>query len=250
MELDAFTVALEILNFLVLLWILKRFLYKPIKAAIAQRQRVLEQGLKDAQTREQAAAALEREHTRQLEQWQTEKAQQQVELQQALARERDIAMAKIRDAADAEKRRLDTLRQQECDQIESQLRRQATQTALQLSQRLLERLASEALDELLANLLQQDLQTLPAEEREALQHSLQQQQGNVIVVSAHPLTATAQQVLQQTLTDCLQQSVILELQLEPALISGVRISIGARILHANLADELAFFQRGLNHDGA
>ena len=39
-----------------------------------------------------------------------------------------------------------------------------------------------------------------------------------------------------------------QLQRDPTLISGVRINIGAHVLHANLADELAFFQRSLNHD--
>ena len=95
----------------------------------------------------------------------------------------------------------------------------------------------------------EDLQALPADERTALQESLQRQQGNVIVTSAHPLSAAAEQTLQSALTAALQQPVQLETQLDPALLSGVRINIGALVLHANLADELAFFQRSLNHDG-
>ena len=37
MELDWSTFALEIINFLALLWILKRFLYRPILAVVAER---------------------------------------------------------------------------------------------------------------------------------------------------------------------------------------------------------------------
>ena len=37
MQIDWTTLVLEIINFLVLVWILKRFLYKPVMEAIAAR---------------------------------------------------------------------------------------------------------------------------------------------------------------------------------------------------------------------
>ena len=248
MELDPLSIALEILNFLVLLWLLKRFLYKPVRAAIAQRQLTLEQGLKDAQLRELQAAAKEREYARLQEDWQAEQARQQAQLQQQLANERDIALEKIRTAAAAEQKRLETLQAQECDQREQSLQKQAVQSALQLTTRLLQRVASESLDRLLLNMLREDLAHLEDEERAALQDSLRNQQGVIIAACAHPLDAGVEEELQTALSDTLGQPVTLETQLEPALLSGVRLNIGARVLHANLADELAFFARNLNHD--
>lgn len=248
MELDPLSIVLEILNFLVLLWLLKRFLYKPVRAAIAQRQLTLEQGLKEAQLREQQAAAKEREYARLLEDWQTERARQQAQLQQQLANERDIALEKIRAAAVAEQKRLEILQAQECDQREQLLQKQAVQSALRLATRLLQRLASESLDRLLLNMLREDLAQLEDEERAALQESLRNQQGVIIVACAHPLDPGVEAELQTALSDILGQPVTLETQLEPTLLSGVRLSIGARVLHANLADELAFFARNLNHD--
>ena len=38
MGLDTTTFVLEIVNFLILLWLLNRFLYRPVQAAIARRQ--------------------------------------------------------------------------------------------------------------------------------------------------------------------------------------------------------------------
>ena len=40
MQLNWSTFVLEIINFLILVWVLKRFLYKPVLAAIAQRCRL------------------------------------------------------------------------------------------------------------------------------------------------------------------------------------------------------------------
>ncbi|WP_054775053.1 hypothetical protein [Methylogaea oryzae] len=42
MELDWSTIALEIVNFLILVWLLKRLLYKPVQDIIAQRRAAIE----------------------------------------------------------------------------------------------------------------------------------------------------------------------------------------------------------------
>ena len=49
MEFDGTTFALEIINFLVLVWLVQHFLYQPGTAAIAQRQAGIEKILADAQ---------------------------------------------------------------------------------------------------------------------------------------------------------------------------------------------------------
>lgn len=247
MELDPLTIVLEIINFLVLLWLLKRFLYKPIKNAIAQRQAVLEQGLKDAEEKAKQAEALSQQHQHELEQWEQEKARQQTELQQQLVKEREQAMSKVRAAAEAEEQRLSVLRQQAQSQLQQQMQHQAAQSALQLTGRMLERLAGAKLDEQLIAMLQQDLQTLPEEEKHALTQSLHQHKGKVQLSSAHDVSNAALESLKETLSKVLEQDILLDIQVSPDLISGVRINIGAHVLHANLADELTFFKRSLNH---
>lgn len=246
MTLDPLTFILEILNFLVLLWLLQRFLYKPIKAAIAQRQLVLEQGLRDAQLRERAATAREQEYQSNLEQWEVEKVRQQAELQQSLMQEREKTLVKVREAADAEKTRLQTLSKQDFDAQEQHSREQAVKTALHLTRRMLDRLAGKELDQMLLHVMAEDLPRLTETEVDEIRSSLAQQKGKVTVASAHPLTEGQLQGLQQALSRLLNQDVHCETTLEPELISGVRVSIGARVLHANLGDELAFFQLGLN----
>ena len=48
MQIDWTTLVLEIINFLVLVWILKRFLYRPVMEAIAARQQRVEGKLAEA----------------------------------------------------------------------------------------------------------------------------------------------------------------------------------------------------------
>ncbi|MDB5337253.1 MAG: synthase chain [Planctomycetaceae bacterium] len=60
MLLDGFTVGAQLVNFLLLVWLLKRFLYRPILDAIATREQRIAAQLQDAE-QQKAAARLERE---------------------------------------------------------------------------------------------------------------------------------------------------------------------------------------------
>ena len=48
MQIDWLTVAAQIINFLVLIWLLQRFLYRPITNAMARREARIEERLSDA----------------------------------------------------------------------------------------------------------------------------------------------------------------------------------------------------------
>ena len=55
MQIDWFTFAAQVVNFLVLVWLMKRFLYGPILAAIAEREATIQASIESAVAREQAA---------------------------------------------------------------------------------------------------------------------------------------------------------------------------------------------------
>ncbi|MEQ8493043.1 MAG: F0F1 ATP synthase subunit B, partial [Gammaproteobacteria bacterium] len=56
MLIDWFTVAAQAINFLVLVWLLKRYLYRPILAAVDAREARVMARLTEAQLREREAA--------------------------------------------------------------------------------------------------------------------------------------------------------------------------------------------------
>lgn len=47
---DPYLVGAEIVNFLIILYVLKRFLYKPVFSMLKKREEMIKQGLKDAKT--------------------------------------------------------------------------------------------------------------------------------------------------------------------------------------------------------
>src|ERR1700731_259064 len=106
MLIDWFTVLAQALNFLILVWLFKRFLYKPVLAAIDAREKNIAAKLGDAAALETKAQA-EREDLRQRS--------------EALNRERGDLLHKATDEANVERQRLIELARQDSQLLRSKL---------------------------------------------------------------------------------------------------------------------------------
>ncbi|MDD2462624.1 MAG: F0F1 ATP synthase subunit delta [Desulfobulbus sp.] len=250
MTIDPFTFALEIVNFLVLLWLLHRFLYRPIQQAIADRKQVLNQEMMRATQREEEAGVLKAQYERSLANWEEERARKQDELRQTLAKEEERALDKERQAAASERVRLQTLAKQDYANQQRQAQAQAAQAALHLTGKMLKRLAGRELDQAILHILLEDLAQLPAAERNVLQRAFARRHEAVAVVSAREISPEQQQKLQEHLARVLESDIDCIFTLDSALLSGYRLAIGDQLLHVNLSDELAFFSKSLSHEAA
>ncbi|MEY4717648.1 MAG: hypothetical protein RL563_266, partial [Pseudomonadota bacterium] len=71
---------------------------------------------------------------------------------------------------------------------------------------------------------------------------------NLAIVSAHPLTQNHVEALITALRILTNSDLSPSVHEDDNLIAGLRITLGEYQLHANLADELAFFQRQPAHE--
>ena len=95
MEFDWTTFILEIINFLILIWILKRFLYQPVLEVIDRRRAGIEKTLADAQRIEAEASRVKQLNEQQLAEWEEEKKAAKAQLMAELATIRDSKMAAL-----------------------------------------------------------------------------------------------------------------------------------------------------------
>jgi F-type H+-transporting ATPase subunit b len=238
-ELNWSTFVLEILNFLVLVWILKRFLYKPVLEVIARRRAGIEKQLADARALHDDAEALQ--------------ARYQVELADA-AQERQRARTQLTSEVEAERaRRLAALQSELAQarekaaaaeaQRQADAQHRAEETALnqaaRFASRLLEQVASPELEERLVERVLADLSQLSEERVAALRNGWGQALAAPVVTSAFPLTDTQRQQLQQSLSTLTGVSAPARFEQDPELLAGVRVAVGAWVLSGNLRDELS-----------
>lgn len=241
MEFDWTTFALEIANFLVLVWILQRFLYKPVTNAIAARKAAIEKTLADARMVEATAQSLKQQYENRMANWEDEKAQAQAQLVKELEAER----VRLKDALQAslkqERERDRALEQRRAMEFQRRLEEGAVAEGGRFAARLLSRVACAELEEQIRGLLIEDLPHLGDGELQSLRAACQDADAKMKITSRYPLGEEQRSSLVQALGRIAVKPVACEFVQDPELIAGLRISIGPWVLRCNLQDELKFF---------
>jgi F-type H+-transporting ATPase subunit b len=246
-ELNWLTFFLQIVNFLVLVWILKRFLYKPVLEAIAQRKAVIDKTLSDATARQADAQALERQYQNRLADWESEKEKLHVEVAEQINAQRAQMMAQLENALKQEREKARVLEERRQNELRNRAEEAGIAKGVQFTGRLLARAASPELESKLVSLTLEDLPRLSADQLQGLRSVCQQAGLQVKVTSAFPLTPAQRGVILEKLKEVTQDRIAVEFNEERRLLAGLRISIGPWVLRANLEDELEFFSGAMLH---
>ena len=241
MEFSWTTFGLEILNFLVLLWLLQRLLYRPVKRVIEERRAATEKAVADAEAARQAALALKSQYDSRVQEWEAEKARARAELEGELAAERARLLQALNASLEAERARRQALEERRAAELRRELAQQAREDSLRFLARLLERLATPALEERVMAAALEDLGQLPEETLQAVREAGRGAGGRVTVTSAHPLNGEQRAQCTCAFSRVLSAAPAVEFREDAALVAGVRVAVGPWVLSANLKDELAFF---------
>jgi F-type H+-transporting ATPase subunit b len=247
LELNWSTFVLEIINFLILVWILKRFFYQPVLEVIARRRAGIEKARADAKTFKDEAQALRGQYENRLAEWERERRAAREQLAKEIEAERAQRLQTLSSELAQERERSAIVEQRRLENLQRQLEQTALTQGAQFATRLMTLAAAPPLQEKLIDLLLQQLETLPAPQLEDLRSGAGTAADGIRVTSAFTLDTTARGRLEQALGACLGTQLPLEYQEDPELLAGVRITIGAWVLHANVKDELTGFAR-LAHD--
>lgn len=249
MNLDATTFALEVLNFLVLVWLLKRFLYKPVLDVIERRRSEDEKTVAAARALRAQADALKTQYEARLANAAQDRERALAKLDGEIAAERARRLAAIQVEAQADRERRQALDARDVERRDAERDRRAVRMGARFASRLLERLAGPELEGRIVELALADLRTLTDEQRQGLQQALAAPDPGVEVTSAHALAPAQRLALTQALADLAGSPVEPTFATDASLKAGLRVRAGAWLLKASLVDELAFFEGTVPHEG-
>lgn len=241
MELNWSTFILEIINFLVLVWLLKRFLYEPVKEVVAKRRAGIEAQLNEARTTQSEAEALRRQYENRLADWESERETARKELQHEIDAERNRLHEALRNELEAEREKNAVLAERQFAEFKREYETKALQLGGRFVSRLLEGIASPEVEAKLLELLLEQLKVLPPAQRDALQPQGEGKTVQVTVLSAYPLDKEQRAKLQLRLDKLVSASLTFDWREDRKLIAGLRITVGPWVIHANLHDELKTF---------
>ena len=241
MELNWSTFLLEIINFLVLVWILKRFLYRPILSILGKRRQNIQQSLSEATERHAQAIELEQQYKQRLDDWSLEKQQLMQALQQEIQAERTQKLEQLNSELTHEREKTIVVEQRRQVEKLAQYQHTAHQQGARFASRLLSAVASRELESRLFELFITTFDELNKERKETLHNACENSSKTMTVTSAFGLSSSQQQQLEKKLKVLCNRPVKIEYEIDPQLLAGLRLLIGSSVLGINLQDELNEF---------
>ena len=247
MQIDWTTFALEIINFLALVWILKRFLYKPVLEILNQRRAGIERTLAEAKETEVRAGALKAQFENRLADWGKEKAAARVQFEAEMAAERSRQMQALTKALAEERERSRAQEAHRQEESRRALEVQALAQARSFASALLSRLAGSELEARMVEVFVEDFSKLPDEQLAGLRTAFAASQTRASATSAFPLSEAQRERLVEAIAARLGMAFPVDFGEDIKLLAGLRVSVGPWQLNLSLADELAFFTAASNH---
>jgi len=241
MDLSWSTFVLEIINFLVLVWILKRFLYKPVLDVIARRRAGIEKSMADAEALHADAEKLQEQYEDRLAVWDQERLQAREALDREIEAERERAMAELQIALEEKQKMAGIAEARRQADAMRKFEETALKQGARFATRLLEQASGPETEARLVEMVLTELIKLPDEQIAALRNSYGKTPVAVVVVSAFPLPGDQRQRLEQALARLISSDLPLRFEQNSDLLAGLRITIGAWVLGVNLRDELKGF---------
>lgn len=230
LHIDWTTLVFQIINFLVLVAILSRFLFRPVLRIIEQRRQEVQSRLDDA-AREQAEGKLLKE---QYEAGVASADKQRSELMEQAKKDAEREREKtIQDAEEYVKNRKEQAERhidQETKRSLVDMRNQITQTALHLSDRMLSEIANSDLNQSCMDRFLGVLRGMDTDKKERLRIASKE---GVVIVSAYPLIAHQK----EELADLLGAETI-SYQEDSGLLAGASIRAGDICLDGSLKGQL------------
>ena len=245
MLIDWFTVIAQVVNFLILVWLMKRFLYTPILSAIDAREKRIAAGLADAEAK-QGEAQRERDEFKYKNE---EFDQQRKALLSAATLEARTERQRLLEEARKESEDLRTGRQEtmqnDFQNLKEEIIRRTQDEVFAIARKTLADLAAESLEEHMVEAFIRRCRTLSEKEKNSLQNAFRAADGPAFVRSAFPLPETQQQAMEGAAREVFAFAGQLQFETSPHLVSGITLSVNGYEVAWSITDYLLALEKNV-----
>jgi F-type H+-transporting ATPase subunit b len=233
-----FTVIAQIVNFLVLVYLLKRFLYKPIVRAMDEREKRIADRLAEAEKRENEARQERERHQA---------------MNQELEGRREVLLGEMKDDVETQRKELVGQARQQVDAVRANwlealerekeaflqdLRERTGKHTYAVARRALKDLANVDLEHHMVGVFIERLKNLDQGEEKALRESIDDSEPRIKVTSAFEIPQDRSREISQVLQAYVSQPVDLQLSMSPDVIGGIELNAGGHKIAWSLREYL------------
>ena len=246
MLIDWFTVAAQAINFLILVWLMKRFLYKPVLNAIDEREKRIATELANADAKQ---AEAQKQHD-EFQQKNTEFDQQRAALLSKATGEAQAERQRLLDearkaAAAASSKRQEALKAEE-QNLHQAISRRTQQEVFAIARKALTDLATVSLEERLGEVFTRRLREMEGTSKAALGDALRASSDPGVVRSTFDLPAEQRGAIQNALNETFSAEIRVRFETAPDLIGGIELTASGQKLAWSIGDYLTSMENGVS----
>ncbi len=246
MLIDWFTITAQALNFLILVWLMKRFLYKPILNAIDAREQRIAKELADAEAKK-ADAQKEREafegKNKEFDRQRDALLSQATEEAKT---ERQRLLDEVRQAAEVLHAKRQDAMEREQQSLNDEITRRTREEVFAIARKTLTDLAGMSLEERISEVFRRHLRELDGEAKEGFARILKTSSDPVLVHSAFELPSEQRAAIQQALNETFSAEIQVRFETAPDVISGIELTANGRKVAWSIADYLTSLEKSVN----
>ena len=238
MLIDWFTIGAQVLNFIILVWLLKRFLYKPILDAVDAREERIAATIADADARKAEAQKEYDEFQHKNEEF----VQRRVAFLSLATNEANAKRELLLDIARKDADALSVKRQQtllsDAQTLNTAIRCRTQVEVFAIARKTLTDLASTSLEERMSDVFISRLGAMDGKAKEAIVHALKTASAPALVRSAFDLPPEQCVTIQKALNETFSAEVDVQFRTAPDLVSGIEFTVNGQKVGWSIAEYL------------
>lgn len=246
MLIDWFTIGAQVLNFLILVWLMKRFLYKPIINAIDEREKRIAAELAKADKKKAEAQKEYDDYQNKNEEFDSQRAALLSKATEDVKVERQKLLDEARTAANVfSAKRMESLRN-DAQNLTQSISRKTQQEVFSIARKTLTDLAHTALEERICEVFICRLREMDGQSKETLTKTIKSSATPALVRSTFKLPKKQRDEIQNVINETFSVDVQIRFETTPDLVSGIEFTINGQKLEWSIAEYLASLKKGVD----
>jgi F-type H+-transporting ATPase subunit b len=240
---DWYTVGAQALNFVILVWLMKHFLYGPILNAIDAREKRIAKEIADADAKRTEAQKQHEEFQHKNEEFDQQRATLLSKATDEAKGERERLLAEARQAAEALTAKRQEALRNDAHNLNRAISRRTQQEVFAIARKALTDLATTSLEERLVEVFTRRLRTMDSQAKAGLAQALKTTPAPALVRSAFDLPAEQRAAIQNALNETFSAEIRLAFESAPDLVGGIELTAGGQKVAWSISDYLASLER-------
>ncbi len=245
MFVDWFTFIAQIVNFIILVWFLKRFLYGPIIKAIDEREKKISDQFLEANAKTEAALKEREEFQKKNEEFDRRREELLAEAVDEVKTRRSQMLDEARGEADGLRGRLHETLEKEGHDLEREIIRRIKNEVFVIARRALMDLADAGLEERMTGVFIKRLRALSGDEKTRMSAILRSPSAAVLLRSAFELSPDQRAAIGAAANETFSADIKIGYEIMPELISGVELTANGYRVVWSVEDYLASLEKSV-----